>query len=327
MNLEEVLKKLNATLLGDYYTLICPKCGKKEAFLYLDDLYKYKQDSTHKVAIRCNRLNKCGEITYLNDLLNLTEKKELNLPTPKSSIQINNRGIELIEKFINYSLFSINCNYKDFDFDIRGISNETLKNNGIFYYSKKFESIVDSNLGKKCFSDKYRIKEYKNRDIFIPILNYENKVERILLRSKEQGEQKKKEIQLKLKDRSIEIWNIKALINKEKYVFITEGVYDALSIKDVDPNVDALSLPGVRKYKQLVKEIDKNIDKCKNKIFIIATDNDKAGHEYAKKLEMELKNRNLRVSILDLRQYKDVNDFLQKNRLSLILSIKKAKGK
>ena len=240
-------------------------------------------------------------------MLNLTEKKELNLPTPKSSIQINNRGIELIEKFINYSLFSINCNYKDFDFDIRGISNETLKNNGIFYYSKKFESIVDSNLGKKCFSDKYRIKEYKNRDIFIPILNYENKVERILLRSKEQGEQKKKEIQLKLKDRSIEIWNIKALINKEKYVFITEGVYDALSIKDVDPNVDALSLPGVRKYKKLVKE--------------------KAGHEYAKKLEMELKNRNLRVSILDLRQYKDVNDFLQKNRLSLILSIKKAKGK
>ena len=100
MNLEEVLKKLNATLLGDYYTIICPKCGKKEAFLYLDDLYKYKQDSTHKVAIRCNRLNKCGEITYLNDLLNLTEKKELNLPTPKSSIQINNRGIELIEKFI-----------------------------------------------------------------------------------------------------------------------------------------------------------------------------------------------------------------------------------
>lgn len=38
-----------------------------------------------------------------------------------------------------------------------------------------------------------------------------------------------------------------------------------------------------------------------------------------------IKNRNLRVSILDLRQYKDVNDFLQKNRLSLILSIKKRK--
>ena len=65
--------------------------------------------------------------------------------------------------------------------------------------------------------------------------------------------------------------------------------------------MDALSLPGVRKYKKLVKEIDKNIEKCKNKIFIIATDNDKAGHEYAKKLEMELKNRNYSPKLFSFR--------------------------
>lgn len=62
-------------LYWEIITLLYAPNVEKRSFLYLDDLYKYKQDSTHKVAIRCNRLNKCGEITYLNDLLNLTEKK------------------------------------------------------------------------------------------------------------------------------------------------------------------------------------------------------------------------------------------------------------
>lgn len=322
MDLKEILHQLNATPLGDYYILICPVCGRKEAYLYVDDIIKFQKDNSHKIPIRCNRLNKCGHTSYLNDIADLKISK---LPKQHPTIQIKEEGIQLIQKLVNYYCFTLNGNSTDFDFSIRGISNSTLKSNNIMYVKSGFENIINTSYASSLFSNKYRQKHYNNRDIFIPIFNYNNECERILLRSKTpEPSQEKKEIQLLLKQGGIEIWNIKDLIADNKYVFITEGVYDALSFKEINASYGVISLPGVRKYKKLIKEIKNNIDICKKKLFIIATDNDDAGKEYALKLYNSLTNLNINCIFFDLGKYKDANDFLRQNKLGFMLAIKKA---
>lgn len=320
MNLSQLLKDLKASQRGDYYILICPKCGKKEAFLYISDIKKYKEDASHKIAIRCNRLNKCGKVTYVQDL-NLTDSEiRINkMPPEKSSVQITDEGIKLIKTFVHYSVDTLKCNYKNFDFDIRGISNSTLKKNGIFYYSKCFENLVNSQ--NKCFSKKYMAKNYKNRDIFIPIYDEKKELVRILLRSTK--ETPIKEIGLMLKQGSNEIWNLQDLLNPEKkQIVITEGVYDALSFKEIDDELGVISIPGVRKYRQILKYLDE-YEECRNKEYIIATDNDVAGEEVKEKLKKEIKKRNLKCKCFDLSKYKDANEYLQKNRLAFSLKVKK----
>ena len=192
---KNVLKELDASLRGNYYLLRCPECGKKEAFLYLDDIKKFQKNSTYKIPIRCNRMNKCGKITYLNDIIDVPIQIQ-KMPKEKSPVQISEEGINFIRSFVHYSVETIHCEYKDFDFDIRGISNKTLKENGVFYYSKGFEQIVNSDELKRSFSKKYRNKSYKGRNIFIPIFDIDGKLVRILLRSTKNVE--KKEIGLML---------------------------------------------------------------------------------------------------------------------------------
>lgn len=321
MDLKELLNQLNATLLGDYYILTCPVCGRKEAYLYVDDIIKFKKDNTHKIPIRCNRLNKCGQTSYLNDM---AELKISNLPKQHPTIQIKDEGIQLIQKLVNYYCFILHGNSSDFNFSIRGISNSTLKKNNIMYVKAGFESIINTSYTSPLFSNKYRNKHYKNRDIFIPIFNYNNECERILLRSKNpEPTQEKKEIQLLLKQGGIEIWNIRDLIAENKYVFITEGVYDGLSFKEINSSFGVISLPGVRKYKKLINEIKNNWETCRKKIFIIATDNDDAGKKYANKLKESLDKLNIKCLFFDLGRYKDANDYLRQNKLGFMLAIKK----
>lgn len=323
INLESLLNDLDATLAGDYYILRCPVCGKREAYLYLDDIKKYYENNNHQIPIRCNRLNKCGETSYLNDNIQIQID---TLPKQKPTVQIKEEGIQLIQKLVNYYCHTLNGNSSDFDFSIRGISNKTLKQNRIIYLKKEFANIINTPHTAPLFSNKYRTPNYDNRDIFIPLFNYSNECERILLRSKDPSpEQKKKEIQLMLIQGGIDIWNIQDLIRDDiNYIFITEGVYDGLSFKEINQQFGVISLPGVKKYKKIIKEIKKNLNICKSKKFIIATDNDKAGEEYSHKLEAELDALGIQHTAFDLKHYKDANEFLVKNKIGFMLSISKA---
>ncbi len=321
MEINDVLKELDASLRGNYYLLRCPECGKKEAFLYLDDIKKFQKNSTYKIPIRCNRMNKCGKITYLNDIINVPIQIQ-KMPKEKSPVQISEEGINFIRSFVHYSVETIHCEYKDFDFDIRGISNKTLKENGVFYYSKGFEQIVNSDELKRSFSKKYRNKSYKGRNIFIPIFDIDGKLVRILLRSTKNVE--KKEIGLMLIQGSTEVWNLKDILDsKKKTVVITEGVYDALSFREVNKKLGIVSLPGVRKYRQIISIVKDNIDICKDKTFVIATDNDEAGQKAKEKLIEEFEKMEINYKTFDLGIHKDANEFLQENRIGFSLKAKK----
>lgn len=76
MDINDVLKEFKATQSGDYYILYCPQCGRKEAYCYIEDINHWLEDSSYRIPIRCNRLNKCGETSYLNDYLKDIKKNK-----------------------------------------------------------------------------------------------------------------------------------------------------------------------------------------------------------------------------------------------------------
>lgn len=81
------------------------------------------------------------------------------------------------------------------------------------------------------------------------------------------------------------LWNEDLINNKNKLIFICEGIIDSLSLETIDKNVKTISLNGVTNYKRL-------IDLCiKNKYsgcFVICFDNDSSGIKAQKDLKVEL---------------------------------------
>lgn len=306
MDLTAKLEELDAVCNGDYWIVKCPVCGHKEAFIYLDDVEKHKKKPDFQIPIRCNRLNKCGKISYIEEI----KVDEIPKMSDEDVIGISKKGIEKIN---NLAYFS--ANLKGFDFDWRGISNKTLKDNGVIYLKKELVPFMKS-CGKEAFADKfYKKKCYRQRDLIFPIKDYDENVERLLLRSTKTLDKKsKKEIGMRLIKKSSEVWNRKDLINQEMdYIFVCEGVPDALSVKEIEQNIGVVALPGVRKYKQIIKEIEAN-PCAKEKTYVLCFDNDEAGQKSLEKLKVKLKELKINYIIFNLYNFKDMNDFLLGNK-------------
>lgn len=112
---------------------------------------------------------------------------------------------------------------------------------------------------------------------------------------------------------SIHIFNLAALDNDKKPVFIVEGEIDALSIIDVGGEAVALgSTAKVKSFLEIVKA------KRPTQPLIIALDNDEAGEKAAGELAAGLEA--LKIPFYrnnPAGQYKDANDALQANREAL----------
>lgn len=97
--------------------------------------------------------------------------------------------------------------------------------------------------------------------------------------------------------------------NEPAIIFITEGIYDTLSIEQAGGK--SIAIGGVG-YNKLVEEIKESNG---NYIFILLLDNDTAGKETANKLEKELNRLNISFIRANERlgKYKDTNDYLKFN--------------
>lgn len=308
------LEDLNPTDGGAYFLITCPSCGRHEAFVYKDDIEKAKKDPSHKIKWKCNRLNKCGASGTLEDvnpkdIPDVALKKNSNLLTQDQIYSLQSLCSLLVESPVGFS--------------IRGISKEVLSTNDFIYFPKGFQGFMKAKYGDKL-QKKFCSPVYGDRDILLPIFGKGRKVERILLRSKDK-KLNKKEIQVKVTDKATEIWNKQAFFKKDvKYIFMCEGVYDALSILEVakeHKEIDAIALSGCAKFKKAFGEM-KNIPSCKGKKIILCLDNDEAG---ARELKTLRANKTLRFGTLNLRGHKDVNDFLQEDPAGLKAEVLKKK--
>ena len=298
--LDDALQDLGAVNRGSYFTCICPHCGKKEAFFYLTD-----KDS---FVVKCNRLSHCGQTTKV--LFGGTKKEKESIIQKfkdsydsKKEIDISSKGKERLMSFLNSS------HKKDVPPVFRGISKETLENYIIFY--PKGVHTLFGKPEEKLFGKKYFRKLYRNRDIIIPIRNKDGIPERCFLRTTKKLTGKTlKEFQLRIVDKGNEIWNVADIYDPQKeFIFVCEGVWDALSVLDVlggtlaKDKIGVVALAGVGKHSQITRILKENPDIAKKKTFCICFDLDKAGMKEGFKFYCSLRKLHIGVRVFNYLNY------------------------
>lgn len=313
-DIRNALNSLRARQMGSYFICDCPKCGQHEAYIYIDDVNKLLKDGHHRVPIRCNRQNRCGETSYLNDIAETDGPAASNAPIqPKSSVEMTSEGIHVLDAY-----FGKNIQHK-VEFSYRGISAANLTAHHVVYEKRTLLGLFNATeRSRKMFwGRKYQTASYRNRDMLFPVYDDKGTLVRILLRTRDpKMSPAKKEIQVIVRENTPEIWNIQDLLDPEKkIVFITEGAYDAMSITEVchAPNVGVISISGVGKYRQIIRMIKKHEKETAGKIFILAFDNDPAGNRTVAKAMTEFSSAGLCV-LRYLPLMKDCNESLQAGR-------------
>jgi DNA primase len=107
----------------------------------------------------------------------------------------------------------------------------------------------------------------------------------------------------------------------ETQIFITEGYFDALSLEEV--GFRAVALNSTAMSDTLISILEENKNNLKDKQFILALDNDQGGRDTTAKIKKALLELDLNFSELTITSYKDINEYLIKDRAGLIKEIEK----
>ena len=100
-----------------------------------------------------------------------------------------------------------------------------------------------------------------------------------------------------------------------RQIFITEGYFDALSLEELEH--PAVALNSTAMGDTLINKMQDNKEFLKEKLFILALDDDQGGRETAYKLKTALRELKIAYAELDLRGHKDVNTFLKEDKEGL----------
>lgn len=240
----------------------------------------------------CNHLNN-REIKTKNNYMKNYMKPSLNL-------YLNDIITKEYEKINDYNYF-----YS------RGITNKTLFDR--FKFIVKNPSKI---FPRKILPNIYNIWAY---EYIIPV--WENgKIVNCILRRNDNKSTKNKKI-MNLANLNLKIFNADYLKEKQKYLFLTEGIFDALSYEN--EGYKSISLNSVVMVNQLLKLIKENLDNLINTIFFIALDKDLAGNEWTIKLYDGLIKMNLQTYKLSIKNktVNDINEYYCKDKNSFISSL------
>lgn len=218
--------------------------------------------------------------------------------------------------------------------DLTNIITEAFKNAKGYQYKYFWQRGINNvNLLKKyrilCMNPKdifshellpqlYNLYAYKN---IIPVWQ-DQKVVNCILRRDDNLSMKNTKI-LNLKNVPLKIFNAGYVrySSLNDIIFITEGIFDALSFEN--EGYKAISLNSITMYKTLLFFIKKNLDQLKenNVKFLVCFDNDQAGKEFGDKLDYELRMMNIHSYLIRFSKYKDINEYYVKDKAVFLQSI------
>lgn len=154
----------------------------------------------------------------------------------------------------------------------------------------------------------------------IPIWENGKVVNCILRRDDEKSQHNNKA--LNLKNLNVKFFNTDLLNNNlPDIICITEGIFDSLSF--LQYGISSMCLNSVMMYKRFNMLITDKKNNLKNKVFVLALDNDKRGKEYSLKIKEHLKSLNLKCITLNIEKYKDINEYLVNDKKKFEYSIYK----
>lgn len=261
---------------------------------------------------------------YEQELRNQNKKPELENADKNiiSKTDLNQLFNDYITKQndtnIDYFISRLLNNYKYTD-------NEIVSNFERLLEKHKFMTVNPLDLfsdNKELLPIPNYIKDYEN---VIPILEDGTIVNCILRGNKELDQKIKSNDKMKLnktmnlKGLPVKLFNADYLKQNKQEIYITEGIFDCLSLECLGYN--SICLNSVNMYNKLIEAIKANIDTCQNTKFVLCLDNDKKGIEVSNKLKEllnELNIKNVGFSFnCDNEDIKDINDYYLKDLAGL----------
>ena len=351
ISIEELLSELNPTKHSTYYHLICPFCGKKEAYI--------PNKGELKPIIICNRKNKCGQIisiwNYLKQFKGLSNKdifKLLNLKEENYTIPKNKKStkikIRIIQKPLkipisqkDYNLNDLIQNFKNLDIELKFqtiltyIYQYSLSTNQYFknLYYKKRKISPPKNIGHLSKKDSYELtqkllelfdeKRLFKFGIFLKgrfkfIFSHFNVIPSFDIYTNLITALRFRN-NLPFKPKELEL-SYHRFLNPLPYPLTLEKLKKFDTFYFTEGHIDALSLkvPNVVGVEGIGSFKEVNFYYFKDKTIIIAFDKDKAGFEGSLKLAKKAEKYGVKVKFLNWnpRYAKDINELLINGHLN-----------
>ncbi|MBC1572719.1 toprim domain-containing protein [Listeria sp. FSL L7-1426] len=318
---DEMLTELNARPHGRYFLCTCPECNHHEAYMYKDKMN----------LIFCNRQNECGETTRVilteNDNTSDIQEKYKNKNGKKWLSKAEKEELKILTANMRYFIDG----NASFDMEkgetFRGISRGVYQNHLLVTPDLKFGSRLLNAfplLMRRYGQSEESIKRFENRDVVIPFFDEKGQVDRLLLRSTspdvEYSNEYPKEIHCIVQYQKQEVKNFQHNLTKEGVspILISETLINALSVKEIDHDVEFIAATGVNHVRQMKEYILENKEIFQERGVVLAFDPDKAGNLAKDKLKTILSNENIPTRDFPYdNDIQDMNDVLQHNDQNL----------
>lgn len=250
------------------------------------------------------------EFNLSSDLNFNTQKQEKSIENPfevtPTQLQEAKKSIDLTHHIVDY----YNTKNIEISYFNQRLLGEKIFNDKL---SNKFDSLIDN---IKFFTANPRdvfpneilpnLSNIAAYEHIIPVWENGKIVNAILRRNDNKSVDFQKV--MNLKGLEVQLFNNKYLNENHKRIFITEGIFDCLSLEML--GYKAICLNSVNNLNKLMKSIHKNIEICKKIEFIVAFDNDKKSQPIAAKLIHLLNQSNIKsINLTKSLPYKDINDF------------------
>lgn len=299
-----------------YYINPCPKCGHKDHFSI--DI----ENSYYKSFADCCRGGSIIDFLLEFENLNLEEAitKTLSLAN-MNSITDGKKNEYSSKAIVNFNniIEETHRNVGNTDYFLnRGLSDKTIDKYKLGYSKIGFNFAIGKNKDiKETESDIYKYYRY-----YLPILDENNICTYFLTRIEEKILPENLELNKNhnLLNHKVQLFNQRYITHSEvfktEYIFVVEGIFDALSVEEFD--YKAVALNSSSNAKKFISMVETNKNNLKHVTFILIPDNDKAGENTNKVLRDGFKKIQLPLQICDLpNDVKDVNELLQNNREEL----------
>ena len=300
-----------------------PFLGPRRPFSTKNDKYDLEDKKTSNRPISAN-FRACCEIgessTLENSLSHLSDEKLKNIPScknlpflgPRRPISTENDKYDLEDK--KTSNRPVSANFRAY-YD--RCTNELLNSkSAISYLSSRGISIqtaVSHNIGFDSQADPAQ-SGHKTPRLIIPT-NDSHYIGRSIDHKVD-----KQFAKLNVKGSKPGIFNIKALYDKNDVVFVTEGVFDALSI--IELGYESISLNSTSNVDLLLRELE---SRPTESFLIICLDNDESGKNASISLSRGLNYLNINNIIENISgDFKDPNEALVCDKESFKNSLKNA---
>ncbi|MEN2665810.1 toprim domain-containing protein [Listeria aquatica] len=313
---EEVLKDLNARSHGKYYLCTCPSCQQAEAFMY----------KSNPTVIYCNRQNKCGETTrihYTNQEQSAVfqEQSQQKKRTKRWLSSAEREELKVLTANMRYFTDQLGSFDHEKGREYRGLHRGTYQSHVIITPDDKFGTRLLQafpGLMRRYGRTEQSQKRFENRDVVIPFYDEQGKVDRLLLRSTSPdvvyNKEYPKELHCVVQYQKEQTKNFQHTITstEKSPILLTESVLNALSVKEVDPDVEFIAATGVNHTRQMKEYVEQQPAPFQERGVILAFDPDQAGQKEQEKWKTFFRTQQIPYKEFPYPdQKRDLNDLLQ----------------